>query len=117
MAWVGFELLIRAISQAPNFGGQPIVVPRSSVRLGASQVLAATFAVVGERFFCELVQPARSNVGFNLAIPQLGIELGKPSAKLGKPLRREPANRCFNIMHAAHISILYAPLAKHDRHR
>lgn len=81
----------RAHNTCPLAAARPPAVGDSTARsvesLGVSQIGTAPFAQILQRFFGELVKPARSHILLELPVPSARIEPGKPSAKCRQVLR------------------------------
>ncbi len=54
------------------------------------------------RFFNQPIEPARGNIRLNLAVPLLGVEFGKPSAKRGSLSVGQFSDSVFNLLHSIH---------------
>ena len=58
--------------------------------------------MVGHRFFDEAVKFPRCRVGFNLAIPNLGVELRKPLSELREFLSGKALDEELEFFDSAH---------------
>jgi hypothetical protein len=85
---------------------------KSSEQQDVSKLLALSGAVCCQSFLGKFVQFTLSNILFDLAIPNLGIELKKPSTESGKFRRRETFNLLFDIFDLTHRNLLIQTLAE-----
>ena len=58
------------------------------------------------RFFNQLVELTGLHVLLKLLVPQLGVILGKPPAKLCQLIGRKPGNGIFDLAERAHTESL-----------
>src|SRR5579884_3408835 len=87
--------------------------PRNPVRRGESQTLRAACFMVSNGAFRKRLQLSTLRVGFDLRIPQLGVEAQEPITENPQLVRRERTYFAFDLFHFAHhepsfrISLLY----------
>jgi hypothetical protein len=92
------------VSAAHNYAGQvpecPWATHRNIAKTGAMQNASnfsrLTAMIFGERFLRKGIQFACRGVRFNLNIPGIRIELGKPTAEFDKFDWRQLLNNLFN---------------------
>ena len=58
--------------------------------------------MVGNRLFDEAVKFPRRRVSFDLTVPNLGVEIGKPLSELRKFRRRKTLDEEFKLLDCAH---------------
>ena len=58
--------------------------------------------MIGHRFFDEAVKFPCRRVGFDLTVPNLGVEIGEPLAELRKFHRRKTLDEEFKLLDCAH---------------
>jgi hypothetical protein len=59
--------------------------------------------MVGHRFFDEAVKFPRCRVGFNLTIPNLGVEFSEPLPELREFVRGKALDKEFELLNCPHI--------------
>ena len=69
---------------------------------GASPLRATSRSQILKSFVRQRVQPPRSDVVFDPAVPRLSVEFHKPRPKCGKFGRGEPQNSILDLVYATH---------------
>ena len=90
---------------------------RSSEWRGASKGLGLARRVLAKCFFGKGIKLPGFSVSFDLAIPNLPVELQEPVTKLRELLRRKVLDLTFNSLDLAHLTYLCIsmPAAYHVR--
>lgn len=96
---IGLEKLEILVRERLHLLGQRIVkwTPCASKRPG----LVCT--VVGHRFVDEAVKFPRCRVGFNLSVPNLGVEVREPLPELREFLGGEALDKKLKLFDGAHV--------------
>src|SRR3972149_338761 len=89
--------------------GASYIVTRSSEWRGASKGLGLARRVLAKCFFGKGIKLPGFSVSFDLAVPNLPVELQEPLAKIRELLRRKVLARAFNSLALA----LSPPLPHH----
>jgi hypothetical protein len=67
-----------------------------------SSIRVTPFAAIVSRFIDEPIEAARFDVGFELPIPILGVEVNIPGAKWSSLFARQFPDSIFDLLHIAH---------------
>lgn len=75
---------------------------RSERSLGASQRPGAALAIFSERLVAKVVEVSRRHIVLELPVPQLGVELEKPTPERSELLTIQLADGSFEFLDLAH---------------
>src|SRR5688572_30563221 len=76
--------------------------PRCMTQLSASSVGASPGLAIRPRLGDQPVQLAGIDIGLDLAVPLLGVELGKPGPKCGSLCGRQLLDRLLDLFDGVH---------------
>src|SRR3990172_7975958 len=107
MSWIPLKEIIwhdRLSAEFPE--GASYIVTRSWEWCGASKGLGLARRVLAKCFFGKGIKLPGFSVSFDLAVPNLPVELQEPLAKLRELLRRKVLDLAFNSLDLAHFTHL-----------
>src|SRR5688572_12879834 len=76
--------------------------PKSPAWCGGSKRLGPAFGVIPKSLFAEAIKLSGLRVGLDLSVPDLGVELGKPSAELRQLNLRQVADLLLELLNFSH---------------